>query len=70
MIAEKNRIVVICVKCGTLAPYEPPCAVNPLGVWLWHQPCPRCGAEIWGAHDTIRDIATGRIREPARRQLY
>lgn len=66
MSPEKNRVVVICSKCGAPAPYDPPSGGNPWGTWHWHQPCEHCGAEAWGAHDSIRDMQTGRIREPDR----
>ena len=56
------KIVVICSKCGSLAPYTLPDPSNPFGVWHWDKPCRKCGANAWVAHDTARDIRTGRIR--------
>lgn len=40
--------VVICQKCKAPAPTVPG-ALNVMGdpVFLWHQPCPKCGAEDW-----------------------
>lgn len=63
MAQEKSRVVVICTKCGAPAPYDPPNEGNPWGTWHWHQPCQHCAAESWGAHDTDRDMQTGRLRE-------
>lgn len=58
------KVIVICTKCRKMAPYTPPDANNPWGTFHWHQPCPNCGAEEWGAHDTKIDIVTGRWVTP------
>lgn len=55
-------IVVICKKCGRLAPNSPPDQNNPWGVWHWHQPCQFCGAEEWASHEPTRDLETGKSR--------
>lgn len=60
---NEMNVVVICTRCGTLAPYDPPNGNNPWGTWHWHQPCPRCGAEQWAAHDPTCDWHTGRPLE-------
>lgn len=57
-------VVMICTKCGALAPYTPPDINNPWGTWHWHQPCTRCGAEQWAAHDVCRDWKSGRRLDP------
>jgi len=55
-------VVVICASCGRVAPRSTPDSNDPFGAFLWHQPCPNCGAENWAAHDTNRDWKSGRIR--------
>ena len=57
------KVVVLCMSCGTLAPYDTPNGSQPFGVWHWHQSCPNCGAENWAAHDTDRDWRTGKKLE-------
>lgn len=60
---ELMDIVVICTNCKQMAQFDPPDGNNPYGVWHWHQPCPVCGAESWAAHETRRNITTGRLIE-------
>lgn len=58
-----NNVIVICTNCGAMAPWDPPDLNHPFGVYHWHAPCPRCGAEAWSSHDTNRDWRTGRPLE-------
>ena len=60
---DTMNVVVICSKCGMVAPYDPPDGNNPCGTWHWHQPCPHCDAEKWAAHDPKLDFRTGRPLE-------
>lgn len=60
---EKNRVVVICTRCGNPAKYDPPDGAHPYGVWHWGGKCPYCGANEWASHDPARNIHTGRIQE-------
>lgn len=53
-------VVVICTKCGQMAPFDLPDMNHPYGIWHWHQPCPNCGEEAWGSHDVSLDWKTGR----------
>jgi hypothetical protein len=54
------KVIVICSKCGRMAPYTPPYGSNIWGVWNWHQPCPFCGENAWVAHEPVRDWKTGK----------
>lgn len=56
-----TKVNVRCVSCGELAPWQPPCAEYPDGAYLWHQPCPKCGENNWGAFDLTRDWRTGKL---------
>lgn len=58
-------VIVICSKCGAMAPWDAPDINNPWGTYHWHQPCPRCGANQWNAHDTDKDWRTGRPMAPS-----
>ena len=58
---ERNRVVVICTRCGKPAKYDPPDGAHPYGKWYWHGPCSHCGAEEWASHDPERDIRTGHL---------
>lgn len=61
------RITVICTNCFKTAPWTPPDAMNPFGVWKWDEPCQHCGAFRWAAHDVDRDPKTGRpLDKPSR----
>ena len=51
------KVVVICGKCGQLAPSR--CAPNGDVEWIWDKPCAHCGAEEWVAHDPARNWRTG-----------
>ena len=62
------NVIVVCMSCGKMAPSKGADANNPFGVFLWHQPCPYCGAENWGAHDPSRDLRTGRLLTSAERK--
>ena len=61
-----GKIIVICQQFGMAAPYDPPDVNHPWGVWHWHQPCPRCGAEKWVAHDLDYDRRTGQKLQVSR----
>lgn len=56
-----NNVIVVCLSCGRMAPSKGADANNPFGTFLWHQPCPYCGAENWASHDPNRDLRTGRL---------
>ena len=60
------NLIVICTKCGQMAPYTPPGGSDPWGKWDWHQPCPNCGAEAWAEHDVNRDWRAGKLLEEPR----
>lgn len=60
-MAMLDGITVICMSCKAMAPYTPPDLNHPYGIYHWHQPCPKCGAENWAAHDINRDLSTGRL---------
>ena len=54
-------VIVICTRCGKMAPYDVPDINHPYGTYHWRQQCPNCGAEAWAAHDTNRDWRSGRL---------
>ena len=63
---HRARIFVYCKKCGTRAPSvrnERTCMTD----FLWHEPCPKCGAEEWAAGDSefcpdiVMEIRKGRM---------
>jgi len=62
------KVTVICMVCGTIAPYTAPDTSNPYGIFHWHQPCQKCGSEQWGAHDIDRDWQTGRLLVPEKKK--
>lgn len=57
------KVSVLCQNCGSPCPYSPPDGENPWGVWHWHDPCPRCGANKWAAHDVAGAIRRKEPRE-------
>lgn len=60
-----DNIVVICGACGALARYEAPTPNHPYGLYHWDEPCRKCGAQSYVAHETIRDWLSGKIKEDA-----
>lgn len=48
---HRARIFVYCKKCGSRAPYFMN-AQTGMTEFLWHEPCPKCGAEEWAAGDS------------------
>lgn len=64
MRGEESQVIVICTKCGQMAPHDPPNSSNPWGSFHWQQPCLRCGAEVWAAHEVKRDWRTGKLLQP------
>ncbi len=60
-MATLDNITVICMSCKAIAPYTPPDLNHSYGIYHWHQPCPKCGANNWASHDVNRDLNTGRL---------
>ncbi len=54
------QIAVICSKCYSLCPMAPSSVPGQPGEYLLNDPCPKCGAIAWAAHDITRDPKTGR----------
>lgn len=59
------RVVVICGRCYGPCRWDPPTGEEPYGHWHIDEPCPKCGAEEWVAHDPGRDPRTGRMLDNA-----
>lgn len=56
-----NKVIVICTRCGAMAPHDFPPPGRRWMTWHYDGPCDRCGATTWAAHEVNRDWRTGRL---------
>lgn len=57
---KKSEVVVVCNACGRMAPTEFDPQTKRVVYLFEGRKCPHCGEEEWVAHDTDRDLRTGR----------